>query len=342
MKAAIVEKPGTLVVRDVSEPFPGDYDALCEVLYGSTCTGTDLHIIEGAFASPVKYPTILGHESVGRVVKLGSKVRNYKIGDVVVRVGVLSPAEPGLSVTWGGFAEMGIAKDHWAMKEDGLPPEKWSFFRLNQTLPADLDPADATLVITWRENFSYITRMGVRSGARVLIIGSGGNGLSYVNHAANLQAKAIVLVGSPARLDLARKLGATACFPYDAPDIAALIRKSHPDGFDFIIDAVGKRGLLDKALPLLARGGTAGIYGVDDYGRITINPLLPGKTFTFYNGGYDAADAHDPVVRFIREGKLVAKNYYDADRIFPLEQIAAAFDALRKREMVKAVIRMRA
>ena len=91
----------------------------------------------------------------------------------------------------------------------------------------------------------------------------------------------------------------------------------------------------------MARGGTAGIYGVDDYGRVTINPVLAGKTFTFYNGGYDAAGAHEPVVQLIREGKLVAKNYYDADRVFPLEQIAAAFDALRRREMVKAVIRMR-
>ena len=67
MKAAVVEKPGELVIREVSFPEVGEYDALCETLFGATCTGTDLHLIDGTLPWRQGYPLILGHESVGRV-----------------------------------------------------------------------------------------------------------------------------------------------------------------------------------------------------------------------------------------------------------------------------------
>ena len=49
MRAALVEKLGSLVVRTVPDPRPGPYEALCELVYGATCTGTDSHIIAGSF-----------------------------------------------------------------------------------------------------------------------------------------------------------------------------------------------------------------------------------------------------------------------------------------------------
>ena len=111
MKAAVVEQPGVLVVKDLPPPQVGDYDALVQMLYGATCTGTDQHLIHGRFAWPIKYPTILGHESIGRVIELGRKVRHYKKGDLVTRVG--TPAPPGgqYTVSWGGFAELSVESE---------------------------------------------------------------------------------------------------------------------------------------------------------------------------------------------------------------------------------------
>ncbi|MBN1874169.1 MAG: hypothetical protein JXA33_08050 [Anaerolineae bacterium] len=64
MKAAIIERPGVLTVKEIPMPEVGEYDALCDLLYGATCTGTDQHLIARRFPWPVQYPTILGHESV--------------------------------------------------------------------------------------------------------------------------------------------------------------------------------------------------------------------------------------------------------------------------------------
>ena len=63
MKALVVEKPGTLSVRDVAEPPMGEYEARCEMLlrsylyrYGS-CRDRRTRRM-----GKLEYPLILGHE----------------------------------------------------------------------------------------------------------------------------------------------------------------------------------------------------------------------------------------------------------------------------------------
>jgi threonine dehydrogenase-like Zn-dependent dehydrogenase len=340
MKAAIVERPGVLTVRDIPQPEMGEYDALCRLLYGATCTGTDGHLIAGRFPWPVTYPTVLGHESIGRVVAVGAKVRSYRVGDLVTRVG--TPASPAgdFHVNWGGFAEYGIARDHWAMQEDGRPPEEWRGYRWNQVLPPDFDPGASTMIITWRETLSYLTRMGFGSGASLLVIGSGGNGLSFAAHGANLGARRVAMIGSPVRAQTAQAAGVNSYFDYRSGDLEAEVSSVCPDGFDFIVDAVGRRASLDSALSCLKPGGTVGIYGIDEYGTWQLRPGRARGSFTFSVKGYDEAETHERVVAFVREGKLDARLWLDLDHPFQLADITEAFEALARRETVKALIRL--
>ncbi len=339
MKVAMIEKPGTLVVREVPMPAVGAYDVLCDLLYGATCTGTDQHLIHGRFPWPVSYPTILGHESIGRVVEVGAKVRNFEVGDLITRVGAPPAPDGSYNVNWGGFAEYGIAKDHQAMASDGLAPERWRPYRINQVVPPDIDPAGATLFITWRETLSYLTRMGVGPGQSVLVIGSGGNGLAFAAHAANVGAAEIVVLGSAMREETARCAGATAYVDYRAAAVRDNLQTLCPEGFDFILDAVGKTDTADQVLPLLKAGGTLGIYGIDDFKKVLLHPLRTG-TFTMYNGGYDEAETHARVVALVRAGKLDAEVWLDLGRPFSLENIHAAFAAVKARDMVKALVRL--
>ena len=335
MQAAIVERPGHLRVRDIEKPAPGDYGALCEILFGSICSGTDTHIVDGVFPYPVSYPAILGHESIGRVVELGAKVRHLKVGDLVTRVG--APAQGELSANWGGFAQFGIAHDWRAMRDDGL--EVTTTHTVNEIVPADFDPAAATMFITWRETFSYISRSGVREDQTVLILGSGGNGLAFAAHARNLGAVAVV-VGAPNRHESARAAGASYVFDYRAPDLSQQLSAAFPGGFNVAIDAVGRAGGLDLALAQLQAGGTLGMYGIDDWNRNLINPMLARGSFTFYNGGYDEQEAHAAIIQFVRKGRLDAGVWLDLDNPTPLEQIGDAFKRVRDRSALKALIRV--
>ena len=65
-------------------------------------TGTDLHVIDGTFAEHVDYPSVIGHESIGEVIEAGAKVRNFKLGDLITRVGTRAQAAGSVKLSWGG------------------------------------------------------------------------------------------------------------------------------------------------------------------------------------------------------------------------------------------------
>jgi D-arabinose 1-dehydrogenase-like Zn-dependent alcohol dehydrogenase len=340
MKAAVVEKPGVLVVKDVPVPPMGDYDVLCEMLYGATCSGTDLHLIHNRFPWGCKYPAILGHESIGRATKLGPKVRHLKVGDLITRVG--TRAVPGYEIAWGGFAEFGLARDYRAMKEDGCPLAEWDGNRVNQTLPAGTDPAAATMVITWRETLSYVSRMGIGAGAQVLVIGSGGNGLAVAAHARNLGAASVAMLGNETRRKAAAAVGVKLYVDYHAKDPAAALAKERPDGFDFLVDVVGKAGSVDPFLGTLKSGGTVSIYGIDEFGACALHPQKARGPFRFFPASYDEEEAHGRVVAFMREKKLDARVWMDLQHPVPLEKIADAFKAIESRQAIKVLVKLSA
>jgi D-arabinose 1-dehydrogenase-like Zn-dependent alcohol dehydrogenase len=342
MKAAVIETFGTLTVREIPEPRVGDYDALCELLYGATCTGTDSHILEGNFPWISPLPTVLGHESVGRVVKLGPRVRNFRLGDLVTRVGTPPTPDGRISVTWGGFAELGIARDHWAMAADGAPAGQWQGSRVNQVVPPAVDPRAAPMFTTWRETLSYLTRLGVGPGASLLVVGSGGNGLSFVTHAHNMGAAVVAMVGS-ARLEAAAraKAGVTVYVDYRSADWRAPLDAACRDGFDFVVDAVGRTGIADRALPCLKADGRYSTYGIDDFGKIVVNPSLARGPFTIAPPSYDEAETHQRVSEYFLQGKLEPSLWYDATDPYPLSEIAQAFADVRARKSPKALIRLK-
>jgi threonine dehydrogenase-like Zn-dependent dehydrogenase len=109
---------------------------------------------------------------------------------------------------------------------------------------------------------------------------------------------------------------------------------------DCIIDAVGKRGTLDRYLPALCPDGTVGIYGIDELADQVVTPRLAPGSFTYYNGGYDEAETHDMVVGFVREGRLDASCWLDVSSAFCLSSLADALAAVRERKAVKALVNL--
>ena len=82
MKAAVLEtydKP--LVIRDIEIAEPGFGEVTVEVKACGLCL-TDVHISEGKIPT-VKLPLVPGHEFAGVVVKKGSGVVDFEIGDRV-------------------------------------------------------------------------------------------------------------------------------------------------------------------------------------------------------------------------------------------------------------------
>lgn len=88
MKAWLLNKPAPvntcpLRIADVTTPVPSDDEVLIQIHACGICR-TDLHVVEGEL--PVRRsPLIPGHQIVGRVAAVGSRVEEFSVGD---RVGV--------------------------------------------------------------------------------------------------------------------------------------------------------------------------------------------------------------------------------------------------------------
>lgn len=334
MRAILIDRPdGGFAVRDVVEPpVPSPYDCRVAIPFGTICAGTDQHILHGRLPWEMPYPLVLGHESVGRVVEVGAKVRHLKIGDLVARVGSAPSTDGSWAIGWGGFAEFGFCRDWRAMQEDGIEKSEWDAYRINQVIPEDIEAEAGPLFITLRETLSYTQRLGIGTGTRLLIVGSGGNALAFVAHAKRLGAAEIVVIGSAAREGVFREAGATGYVNYKA--VAGITQK-----FDRVIDTVGKETSSDEILPFLADGATLGIYGLDDWEKLVIRPARTTATFTIYQGGYDEPETHEQVIEGFRTG-IYQRAWWTGEPVFTLDTFGDALAAIERRELIKPLIRI--
>ena len=78
--------------------------ALVKMQSCGVCNGTDLKLIHGNFKNLDTYPATLGHEGVGKVVEVGSKVKNLKLGDIVLLPFVEEKLDDVYS-GWGAYSE---------------------------------------------------------------------------------------------------------------------------------------------------------------------------------------------------------------------------------------------
>jgi 2-desacetyl-2-hydroxyethyl bacteriochlorophyllide A dehydrogenase len=82
MKAVIFSEPNKVTITDVDEPCVGDNDVLIQVKSSGICH-TDYEILRGNYGSN-SFPLIPGHEFAGMIAKVGSNVKDFKVGDRVV------------------------------------------------------------------------------------------------------------------------------------------------------------------------------------------------------------------------------------------------------------------
>ncbi len=89
MKAVVFKGIGTIALENVAEPTIKDPKDVIVKLTRSAICGTDLHMIRGTIPNMVgrslfNKGTILGHEGVGIIEKVGSDIKNFAVGDRVI------------------------------------------------------------------------------------------------------------------------------------------------------------------------------------------------------------------------------------------------------------------
>jgi len=347
MKAALIERPGVLRVADVPVPEPGPDEALVRILACSICNGTDSKLLYGKFPGVKNYPSILGHESVGEVVELGSNVRRYRVGDLVMRPGARYPGNSPCHSHWGGFAEYGLIKD--ASCSGGSPERgdgSWTD-TMHHILPPGTDPVEATIYITLKETLTWLQRFDLRPNSSVLILGTGPVGLSFTLFSKLMGANPVITVGRrKVRLELAERFGADFTINSSEEDLKAAVTEiTKGRGVDRIVEAIGNVEILKEALPLLSDGGRIGVYGVPPSDEASGGP--PPVTLTTSgapaNWSVEVLQPEEPkghrqILDLVRLGHLRPRDF--VTEVFPLDRIGEGFRLIEERRALKVVITM--
>jgi len=339
MKAAVVEGPGRLIVREVPMPEVGPYQALVKIEACSLCNSTDLKIIERHFVSQIPVPLILGHESVGTIVELGSKVRHYALGERVLRPGAeYDYGHVGIASAWGGFAQYGLVTDlaAWCADHAGQKPN--GMWAAQQVIPLTIPPAEATAIITLKETLFATRAAGVNRDTWVAIVGTGPVARAFTFWAHRLGARFLVVFGRSDRwchdfLDL----GANN---YVAGDRACVEDESKMVGlraFDLAIEAVGSSKALEDALALVRPGGLVANYGVAAENDAETETIRAARQVgRVINLPVHEEEVHGEFLELVARGQVHLGDWIS--HRLPLSEIHDGLRLLKEKQAIKVVI----
>jgi alcohol dehydrogenase, propanol-preferring len=262
MKAAVVREFGKpLAIEEVEVPRPGAGQVLVKIQACGVCH-TDLHAAEGDWPIKPNPPFIPGHEGVGQVAAVGSGVRHVKEGD---RIGVpwLHTAcghcehclggwetlceqqqNTGYSVN-GGFAEYALADADYV----GRLPDGVGFVEIAPVLCAGVTV------------YKGLKVTDTRPGNWVVISGIGGLGHMAVQYARAMGLNVAAVDVDDAKLELARRLGATVTVNANTTDPVAYLKKEIGGAHGALVTAVSPKAF-EQATAMVRRGGTVSLNGL--------------------------------------------------------------------------------
>lgn len=259
MRALVFLGPWELAVQPrVMRPL-GEGEVRLQVLATGIC-GSDLHGFTGHTGR--RHPDqVMGHETVGRVVELGSGVPPNLMGKVVA-------PNPAL---FCGSCDMCRAGDEElceTLKVLGVAPEidaaYAEFMNVPATnlveLPESLDPMLGALVEPLAVGYHALRRGGATLSDTLLVLGGGPIGQAVVLAAYRLGISR-VLVSEPDlhRAGMVRRLGAEVTTPSTLQDDVQAVLGGRPS---MVVDAVGITATVQSALTTCRRGGTVVLVGM--------------------------------------------------------------------------------
>ncbi|UYQ95638.1 NAD(P)-dependent alcohol dehydrogenase [Chitinophaga horti] len=261
----------------------GEHDVQFDIQYCGVCH-SDLHQVRNDWFEGI-FPMVPGHEIVGRVARVGSKVTKYKVGDLVGTGCMVDSCGKCESCkhdeeqycengniqtyngknhytdnmpTYGGYSNTIVVKEEFVLRV----PENLSL------------PGVAPLLCAGITTYSPLKHWKVGKGHKLAVLGLGGLGHMAVKFGVAFGAEVTVLSTSENKREDAKKLGAhNFIVTKDQEQF-----KSAVNSFDFIIDTVSAPHDIPAYMSLLKTNGTHICVGVpSEPSKIPAFALIGGR-----------------------------------------------------------------
>lgn len=302
-------------------------DAIVKVTLASICS-SDLHIKHGSVPRAVKGITV-GHEMVGIVENVGSKVTNVKPGDRVT-VNVETFCGECFFCEHGYVNNCTDENGGWALgcRIDGGQTEyvrvPFADRGLNK-IPDNVSDRQALFVGDVLATGFWATKISeITEDDTVLIIGAGPTGIcTLICTMLKNPKKIIVCEKDNARIDFVNKYypNVITTTPEKCMDIVK--ENSTNGGADVVIEVAGAEDTFSLAWKCARPNAIVTVVALYEESQILPLPDMYGKNLTFKTGGVDGCDCEE-ILRLISDGKINTEPLIT--HTYPLNKIADAYE----------------
>lgn len=307
----------------------GPHDVQFDILFCGVCH-SDLHQIKNDWF-PGIFPMVPGHEIVGRVIKVGDHVKNFKVGDLAGtgcmvdscqvcenckkdleqyclegNTGTYNSLErDGKTPTYGGYSNTIVVREEFVLHVSD---------KLNLAAVAPLLCAGIT-------TYSPLRHWKVGKGHKLAVLGLGGLGHMAVKFGVAFGAEVTVLSTSSKKEEDAKKLGAhNFVVTTDEAQVKAAMGT-----FDFILDTVSAEHDFKMYLSLLRTDGTLICVGVPSKpAEIPAFSLLGGRKSVAGSGIGGIAETQE-MLDFCAEHNIVSEI-----EMIDMKDIHTAYERMEK------------
>ncbi len=272
MRQALATTEPAIIVQTVERPTPNDNEVLLRSSLVGIC-GSDTHALAGNH--PFLYPPYVpGHEAVGIVEAVGSRVDSVEVGTRVIlkpnlTCGKCENCVRGRSNACQSLAWIGCdpSGEHPGALAEYVLASAHNVF----PIPEHISDEEAVLIECLSTPVHAVSLAGDLHGKAVAIIGAGTIGLLCLIAAKHAGAENVVVVDLDSyKLQRATDQGAAAVVDASKPDVpeAVIVQLGGPA--DVVFDCVAHESTIGQALSMLRRAGSLMIVGVPPK-EITVN-----------------------------------------------------------------------
>ncbi|MGI6367681.1 MAG: NAD(P)-dependent alcohol dehydrogenase [Anaerolineae bacterium] len=348
MMAAVLYGVGDVRLEQRPVPVPGAGEVLVRVHRVGVC-GSDVHYFRDGRIGHyvVQAPMVLGHESAGEVVALGSDVTTLKIGDRVA-------LEPGYTCGTCRYCKSGrynLCPDVVFMATPPVDGALAQYVAWPAThcfpLPESMTMDDGAMMEPLAVGLWAVERGRVRPGDVVAVFGCGPIGLLTLQAARTAGAARLIAVDiAPARLAHARRLGATDVVDDRSGDATEQIRQLLAGsgdawssmGVDVALETAGSVRTTRNTLQVTRPGGVAVLTGLPAQPMVELDIVSAASKEIDIRGQFRYANRYPPAIALAGSGRIDVRSLVTHHFDLMHAQEALEFADARKDVAIKVMI----